>query len=309
MQPELPGATIFQQPWWLDAVAPGQWQALSVRRGGRLVAWMPVVHQRRFGLRILGQPPLTQTLGPWLAPGTGRLAEQLGRQKDLLEDLVAQLPPHELFWQQLPPSFGYALPFFWKRFDLSVRYTYRLPELGDAAALWAGLRDNIRTDVRKARRQVAVVPGDGLEAVLSVLERTWKRQGRRMPVPPSLIERLDDACAQRGCRRILLAQDAAGRTHAFAYLVWDADSAYYLLGGGDPALRASGAASLLLWEAIQFAAGVTRSFDFEGSMVEAIERFFRAFGAHPTPYLRILHTNRLGRVLWAGREAYAAFAR
>lgn|GEM_PF-4541022 len=53
------------------------------------------------------------------------------------------------------------------------------------------------------------------------------------------------------------------------------------------ALRTSGASSLLLWEAIRFALQVAERFDFEGSMFEPIERFFRGFGAVQKPYFQI----------------------
>ena len=72
-------------------------------------------------------------------------------------------------------------------------------------------------------------------------------------------------------------------------LVWNEHCAYYLMGGGDPELRSSGATSLAMWQAIQFAATVSRIFDFEGSMIEPIERFFRGFGAVQTPYLSLTH--------------------
>lgn len=62
------------------------------------------------------------------------------------------------------------------------------------------------------------------------------------------------------------------------------------MGGGDPALRNSGATSLCMWEAIRFAATVTKSFDFEGSMIEPVERYFRAFGAIQTPYFSVSKT-------------------
>ena len=68
-------------------------------------------------------------------------------------------------------------------------------------------------------------------------------------------------------------------------------SAYYLLGGGDPELPTSGAHSFLLWEAIRFAASVTKRFDFEGSMVKGIERSFRSFGARQVPYSKVWRAN------------------
>ena len=59
---------------------------------------------------------------------------------------------------------------------------------------------------------------------------------------------------------------------------------------GDPELRSSGATSLCMWEAIAHATSVTTRFDFEGSMIESIERFFRGFGAEQTPYFHITKT-------------------
>ncbi|MCS7029762.1 MAG: GNAT family N-acetyltransferase, partial [Bacteroidia bacterium] len=48
------------------------------------------------------------------------------------------------------------------------------------------------------------------------------------------------------------------------------------------------AVEILLWNAILLAKqnGATR-FDFEGSMIEGVERIFRRFGAKPVPYLNI----------------------
>ena len=86
--------------------------------------------------------------------------------------------------------------------------------------------------------------------------------------------------------------------HAALYLVWDERAAYYLLGGGDPELRNSGAHSLIMWEAIKHAATVSKTFDFEGSMVEPVERFFRAFGGRQVPYHRVTSIN--SRFLKAG---------
>ena len=41
----------------------------------------------------------------------------------------------------------------------------------------------------------------------------------------------------------------------------------------------------------KYAAGVTKHFDFEGSMIEGVERSYRAFGAIQTPYFSITKTN------------------
>jgi hypothetical protein len=75
------------------------------------------------------------------------------------------------------------------------------------------------------------------------------------------------------------------------------------MGGGNPERRNSGATSLVLWEAIQSQPRGVEFFDFEGSMVEAIERFFRAFGARQVPYFHVSHKpSRLLRTVACMRD-------
>ena len=88
-----------------------------------------------------------------------------------------------------------------------------------------------------------------------------------------------------------MAVDHRHNIHSVAYFIWDNHSVYYLMGGSNPSLRNSGAASLLMWEGIIFAIKNNKQFNFEGSMHEHIERFFRAFGAEQTPYYKISKIN------------------
>ena len=46
--------SIFEQPWWLDVVAPGRWSAAEVRRDDKVVARLPYVQRRRLGLNTIG---------------------------------------------------------------------------------------------------------------------------------------------------------------------------------------------------------------------------------------------------------------
>jgi lipid II:glycine glycyltransferase (peptidoglycan interpeptide bridge formation enzyme) len=58
---------------------------------------------------------------------------------------------------------------------------------------------------------------------------------------------------------------------------------YYLFGGMDEAYGDSGAKSLLFWKAINMASEKNLTFNFEGSMIPGVERFFRSFGGELTP--------------------------
>jgi hypothetical protein len=278
---------IFQQPWWLDALAPGRWGEVAVEREGRIAARLPYVVRGRGRMRMLTMPPVTQTLGPWLERSTAKPARALGDEIELLTALEAGLPDAQAFRQQFSPMVLNALPFHWAGYRLEVQYTYRIEGLRSETALWDGLRASIRGNIRRAHRRVEVREDLGLDRFHHVWAKTFSRQGLEPPLSLAGLERLDAACAARGARAMLFARDAEDRVHAVNYAVWDERAAFYLLGGGDPELRSSGAGSLLMWEAMMRAREVTDVFDFEGSMVKPIERFFRSFGARQTPYLRV----------------------
>src|SRR5262249_39092465 len=109
--------SIFQQPFWLDSVAPGAWDAVEVNAGGQIKARLPyVITRNRLGMTILSMPRLTQTLGPWLAPAEGKYAAQLARHKELMRTLFTQLPTHDLFSQNFHHSITNWLPLHWQGF-------------------------------------------------------------------------------------------------------------------------------------------------------------------------------------------------
>jgi hypothetical protein len=283
---------LFQEAWWLDAVAAGEWDEVVVKHGGQVAARLPFVRRVRLGSTWLLQPKLTPCLGPWMRPSSAKLTNRIAEEKELMQELIDALPQFDLFRQSFAPEVTYWLPFYWRGFNQTTRYTYRLSDLTDRATLWAALRENIRREIRKAAKLVTVRSDLDIDCFARVWALTFARQGTRLPVSMDLLHRLDLACAQRNCRRMFFAEDIQGRIHAAAFLVWTADCAYYLMGGGDPKLRNSGAGSLVLWEAIAFASTVSRQFDFEGSMMEPVERFFRAFGGTPVAFFSLSKGSR-----------------
>lgn len=301
-----PSIPIFAQDWWLDAVLEDNWDVALVEMGGVVQASMPFVTRRRKSFVFMDQPGLTQSLGPWIRCTGGGLSKQRSREKDLMGRLIDQVPPFGHFRQNWHHVQQNWLPFRWRGFQQTTRYTYRLNDLSDLSALWKGCRPNIRGDVRKAKSEhhkVSVRRDCDLSSFLQLNALVFSRQGMAVPYSRKLVQRIDAACAERGCRQILIAEDDKGRAHAGAYIVWDKETAYYLMGGGDPDLRASGATSLCLWDAIEFSASVTKSFDFEGSMIESVERFFGAFGTVQTPYHSISRTDSLIlRIVFAAKD-------
>lgn len=295
------GIPIFSQSWWLDVVVGAEnWNVIVVEdKNKRILATMPYVQQKKYGFNVSIMPKLTQTLGPWLKEYNGGYSKKLGYEKDNMQAILDQLPNFHLFNQSWHYSYTNWLPFYWNGFKQTTRYTYVIEDLTDLDKVYKGFQSKIKGDIKKAKNRFNLKVRDDLsiDDFITLNKLVFSRQGIKLPYSDEFIRNLDKACLDNQCRKLLIAEDDHGKYHAGVYIIWDKQSAYYLMGGADPELRSSGATSLCLWEGIQFAATVTKRFDFEGSMLEPVERFVRGFGAKQKPYSVIRKSSILFKML------------
>jgi hypothetical protein len=287
---------IFSKDWWLDAVCsePGiSWDVVILLKGDDIIASMPYCIKRKRGLTYITMPKLTQTIGPWFRDSKAKYAKTLSQQKSMIKELIQKLPPFDHFVQNFHYSITNWLPFYWDGFEQSTQYTYIIKDLTNLEKIWESFQDNIRREIKKAKNRFYLKVDSNLDIdkFFELNYSTFRRQGLRPPYSVDFIRQLDNSCKANNSRKIFYARDNQGIVHAAIYIVWDEVSAYYLMGGTDQSKRNSGANSLCMWEAIKFASTVTGRFDFEGSMIESVERFFRGFGARQMPYFRIKKVN------------------
>lgn len=287
MKRSLQGS-IFSHRWWLEAVAPGMYEILEIKKGHEIQAAWPIVHLKKDGAKHVCMPALTQKLGILFAPSNAKPVEVQSTNQKLATELMDQLGEAASFHQNFHENFTDWLPFFWRGYAQTTRYTYVLEDVSDPAALWNRMRRNHRRDIRRAER-LGIRIKDNLEMArfLELNRKTFTRQGKEPLASDEIICRLDQACCANAGRRIFAGVDSQGRVHAAVYVAWADNTAYYLMGGSEPDLRESGAQLLALWEAVIFSSSVVKRFDFEGSMLPQVERSFRGFGARQVPYFSI----------------------
>lgn len=293
-----PDVPVFAQPWYLDACAEGgAWDVVLAEEKDQVVAALPFFHKQKGPFRYATMPPFVKWLGPYLLP---EFRGRLPKEHALMQALITQLPDFAAFKQNFYPTVTNWLPFYWQQFRQTTYYTYRLHQLRNLAQVEAGLGTGIRRDIRLARQQVRVVHNLPLDEFYRVNMLSFARQGLPAPYSLAQLRRLDAALTAASARQLFFAVDEQGQVHSVAYLIWDATTAYFLLAGDDPALRASGAGVLLAWECIRYTSEVLGldCFDFEGSMLPGVERIRVRFGAVQTPYFYVWkHNSRLFELL------------
>ena len=287
-------STIFHEDWWLDVVAKDQWELIELREKEGILARMPIVYKRKFGLDGVGMPALTQYLGPQILAQKKKPAEYLNYEISVLKKLIEMMPGRPYVTFHCMPQFRNGLPFVWAGFKNEVNYTHVIEDLKDLDAVWGGLRSSVRRNIRKAERHLEVVEVSANDAI-DLTRATYQRQGLSMPYSPTMMENLIEECQQRNCGKALGVRGQQGNLHSVAFFVHDELTCYYLFGGADTRFRSSGGQSLLMWEGIRHASSVCESYDFMGSMQPSIAKFFRNFGARQVPYFRINKINRFLR--------------
>jgi len=288
---EVPVNSIFEQPWWLDVVSNNNWKSIELINNNKIYARLPYVEKNVMGFKVITVPQLTQSLGIYIEGTGAKRTKSLERNKKIINEIVDKLPEKSNVVLYLDSNCNYVLPFTWKGFNLTPTYTYRFDDLENLDAIWKGFKENIKTDIRKASKKVEIRDDMPVDTIIELNKKTFARQKRKYPIDDDMIKKLDKVLIEHNARHILTAVDSEGRIHGAAYFVYDSNRCYYLLGGEDSEFRNSGAGSLLVWEGIKFASKVSKAFDFEGSNIENIERFFRAFGGEPKIIMKASRLN------------------
>lgn len=278
---------VFSRDWWLDAACGKDWEVLMLEKKGRVYAAMPLYVPCK---HVVLMPDYTQTMGIWFAPEAddAKYSSVLEHRQAACKSIIERLGQYRSFQQNFGYGFTDWLPFYWAGYVQTTRYTYILHGIDDFDKIIAGMSQQTRRNIKRAEEQLITVRRDiETDDFMKIQSLTFRRQHKRNTQSRVVLRRLIDAARERGQGSLFGGIDKDGNMHAVAFVVWQNSSAYYIAGGGDPEFRASGAHSFVLWEAVKYVSRYTDQFDFEGSMLPGVERFFREFGAVQTPYFMI----------------------
>ena len=248
---------------------------------GRPTGALPYLVGRKLGLTYILQPELTMYNGPWLAD----TLSPDGRMK-ALTDLANQLDSLHpaLYMQKFHPSVTNWLPFYWKGFRQTTRYTYRLDPLPAPTVLRTMAAKERRKGTEAVEEAYTVDRQVGIEEFADFHTAYWERRSGYDLLGHDFIRRVCRTALDRGQALLYGLRDSQGTLMAARFVVFDSQCAYSLLSAIHPqALRNS--MTFLVWSLVADLHGHTSAFDFEGSMDPGIGHFYRSFGSTMTPLL------------------------
>ena len=265
-----------------------EWDVLfSKNEKNELVGFWVYAYKRQFLWKRIVMPPFTPYMGPRIFyPSPMKEYERISFENKVLEDLISQLPPFADIHFKWTREYTNWLAFYWNGFRQQTTYTYLLKPTESLDVLYSGIKDNMQRQIKKAQKNVEVTRVGSSEGVIKMFQESMSKQVDFV-VDTNLLNQLHQIAFSKKQGMILEARDTFGKLLAAIYLLIDQKELLYLYGGYSRQDRDSGAMSLLFWNALQMASQMKLAFNFEGSMLRGVEKFFRSFGAKQTPVFTI----------------------
>lgn len=290
---QSPQGVHYAKSWYLDVIWPG-WQGVMVFYNDHLQAVIPINVSRKFGIPYLFNPPFAQFLGIFFNNFSVKHEKALSLKKRFTEAIVQALPPLKLFILNFSPEFDYPLPFYWQGYKLHTRYSYWLNNQEDKNLLFRNCNERTRTYINKARK--SGLTASFTEDATSIIRLSQERDA--YPLDYKMLTRLWKVLNEQGAGSAVEVRDKAGKLHAGLIYMRSGVKNIHIFSAIDPELKNMGGMSLAIWHTIEQAGPEILVHDFEGSMLEPVEKFFRGFGTRPVPYLQIRKNSFPKPVRW-----------
>jgi hypothetical protein len=185
---------VFYHPEWLNAVCGDSWMALVYKNGsGMIEAVMPLPFVKFLNKYIFKMPKQTQYLGIYFhCMDTLAIYKKYAKEQEIINYFIEQLPKFLLYKIRFSSDFINHQPFYWKGFKQTNQYSYCLDNIKNHENLFNSFKGSVRTDIRKAEKQLKIIETDNLETFYEINKLSFHRQKMEIKYSFDLVRKVDD---------------------------------------------------------------------------------------------------------------------
>ncbi|VYU31242.1 hypothetical protein [Clostridium tertium] len=289
---ESPEGTFYHKSYWLlnnigkEYKSAQNYEFYSITdKNDKWIAAFYISTSKKFGKEFIVMPHMTPFGGVMISKSIHNLtiSKRISNIKDINDLFISKLKEKTLLYYSFSPEHTDIQPFIWNKFITSVRYTYRVP-LIDEKLMWSNLQE--KTSVNKGNKLNAKIKwgfDEYLDLYFELNNKSFSSQNINNFDNNLTKELLINLNKNNNCI-IGIVFDETDTAVGGCVLAYDTKRAYYIMGGVDRSNNYG--MSFLLWEAMLYTKNELKLqvFDFEGSMIPSIEKYFRKFGGELTPY-------------------------
>ncbi len=176
--------------------------------------------------------------------------------------------------------------YFWKKYKVIPNYTYHLSLHQEPDAIFEQFTSERRKSIKKAEKdQLSIQLCSDYKIVFDLICKTFER--KQKSINEAFVKKILFDFANDKNSFAFVAYDK-NTPIATTFIIHDQNVAYYLFGGYDSKFKHHGAGPSCMWQSILKAKQLgLKIFDFEGSMLPEVEKYFREFGGEIKPYYTI----------------------
>ncbi|MEI6747547.1 MAG: GNAT family N-acetyltransferase [Bacteroidales bacterium] len=242
---------------------------------------------------IMGYPyytnlPFTPSIALFYLNPAKNSAKRLSTDKEVLDTVARFFRQFRLPVQRycLPSEIIDMQPFVWNELKVIPHLTYQVDLSFSRDILYSNVSTKLRNNIKKAVSDgITVKQIADYSQCESMIINTFTRQ--ETGINQNHIRNILHRFANEHNSFAFGAYNG-DRMIAVSFFLNDQNTVYYMFGGFDDALKHEGAGAATIWEAICLAKSREfKIFDFEGSMIPRIERYFRGFGGEIKNYFTV----------------------
>jgi hypothetical protein len=268
---QQPGSMIYMLSNYLDEVAPG-WGYLQSNEGHCFPVWK----SKKWGLQRLSQPLFTQHFSV-MSPA-GASPPELSSLLQSLQGMVP-LANIQIDASICPPHWA------WKQHE---RTTYRLQLPATAAQVQQQYSSHHRRILKKTE-QLQLGPSADQQGFIELLKAEMPALTGLRAEQFDVVDRLVTWLSIKRRGQLFTATDG-NELLAACYILHSGPRLLYQWAVSSAAGKQRQAMHRLIDHVLCEYAGSGLEFDFEGSMLPGLQRFYAGFGAKPYLYMRLTHS-------------------
>lgn len=255
----------------------------------QLIGGFYFLKTRKYGFNFVKLPPYTPHCGLFFVSESKNKSSSNNFSKEVMNDICTYFNEQKssLTILAFPSDIIDLQPFIWDKYKVIPNYTYRIDLNKTIEDIKSNFDSKNRNVINKAIKEEISVSENSIsqEELYKFFKASLKSAGAN--VYEEELKKIFLEFSNTSNSFALIAKKEE-KFYGAVFCVFDKNNCYYLLGGVDKNSGIQGINSLLIQKSIEKAKqlGCT-TFDFEGSMLKGVEKFFRGFGPELIPYYTV----------------------
>ena len=243
----------------------------------------------KYGFKFIKLPPYTPHCGLFFNSDGKNNSTVINFSKEIMTEICSYFIEQKsaLTILAFPSNIIDFQPFIWNKFKVIPNYTYRINLENSINNIKSNFDSKNRNAINKAIKEEVIVTENSLskedlfQFFMNSLNTT-DANIYELELKNVFMNFSDDT------NSFCVVAKKENNLLGVVFCVFDKNNCYYLLGGVDKKSGIQGINNVLVQKSIEKAKDLgCKTFDFEGSMLKGVEKFFRSFGPELVPYFTI----------------------